>query len=109
MVKEKSRSWYGNYFEDAVYDCVAASVYMPVTIQEQKAFPQLDTLSPLEQFILQFLAVLYEPVSESFLSSCLGRADLPFPDSHRPEREDIQSALTHLRELDSNMNLQGKF
>lgn len=72
---------------------------MPVTRRKNKDFSLVCSLSPLEQFVLQFLAVIYEPVSVSFLSSCLGRADLPFPGNRRPGREELQAVIDRLREL----------
>jgi len=58
------------------------------------------SLPPFEQFLLQFISVIYEPVSINFLHNCLGKIDLPLPGGHRPGNDELQAIVKRLRELE---------
>jgi len=60
----------------------------------------VQNLPPFEQFLLQFISIIYEPVSISFLNNCLGRIDLPLLNNHRPRREELKVVIHRLRELE---------
>ena len=71
---------------------------MPDKENDQMALVQ--SLQPFEQVLLQFISIIYEPVSIKFLHTCLGRADFPFPDSHCPSRDELQAVIRRLQELE---------
>ncbi len=56
-------------------------------------------LLPIEEYLLQLISIIYEPVSINFLASCIVQADTPFPDGHRPGKDEINATLSRLREL----------
>lgn len=58
----------------------------------------VHTLPPFEQFLLQFISIVYEPVSTTFLGNCLARTDIPIPDAHRLSSDKLESAVKELRE-----------
>lgn len=60
----------------------------------------VQDLPPFEQLLLQFISIIYEPVSISFLNNCLGRTDLTLPNNHRPRSEELQAVIHRLRELE---------
>jgi SNF2 family DNA or RNA helicase len=56
-------------------------------------------LLPIEEYLLQLISIIYEPVSINFLASCIAKADTSFPDGHRPGTDEINATLSRLREL----------
>lgn len=57
------------------------------------------SLPPFEQFLLQLISIIYEPVSINFLNNCLGRMAAPLPGNHRPSGEELQAITARLCEL----------
>ncbi|NOQ46600.1 MAG: hypothetical protein GQ559_08010, partial [Desulfobulbaceae bacterium] len=72
---------------------------MPLTNQEIGSLEFLKNLSPFERFLLQFISIIYEPVSVTFLNRVLAKADLSFSDDHRPGKVEIQAAIVKLHTL----------
>ena len=68
--------------------------------KENTQMALVQDLPPFEQLLLQFISIIYEPVSISFLNNCLGRTDLPLPNNHRPRSEELQAVIHRLRELE---------
>ena len=68
--------------------------------KENTLITLVQNLPPFEQFLLQFISIIYEPVSISFLNNCLGRIDLPLLNNHRPRREELKVVIHRLRELE---------
>jgi len=58
----------------------------------------LSRLSPIEKYILQLISIIYEPVSISFLETCIKKAEFPLPDSERPGKSELRSLISGLRE-----------
>ncbi len=73
---------------------------MSVPDKENSQMALVQNLPPFEQFLLQFISIIYEPVSISFLNNCLGRIDLPLLNNHRPRREELKVVIHRLRELE---------
>ncbi len=67
---------------------------------EQDQLETISSLPPLEQFLLQLISVIYEPVSTSFLLKCLSKLNKELPNAHRPGRSELESIIKKLRELD---------
>ncbi len=57
----------------------------------------LDSLSFLEQLLLQLAAVIYEPVSKTFLIKCIARVEFDFPEKKRPKKDVVENAIKQLR------------
>ncbi|WP_417913501.1 DEAD/DEAH box helicase [Candidatus Electronema sp. JM] len=71
---------------------------MSLSNQNSSQMKLVRSLPSLEQFLLTFIAVLYEPVSPAFLASCLAGADL----SGLPPKisnDELEGAVNRLREL----------
>lgn len=67
-------------------------------VSDQENSQLVQALPPLEQFLLTFVAVIYEPVSTAFLGGCLAGAELP--NAPRPgSEEELETAVSRLREL----------
>ncbi len=73
---------------------------MSIPDKENDLMPLVRSLPPFEQLLLQFISVIYEPVSINFLYNCLGRIDIPMPDGHRPGSDELQAIVNRLRELE---------
>ena len=54
----------------------------------------IQTLPPFEQFLLRFIAVIYEPISTAILRTWLEGMALPFP---LPVEEEFQSIIEYLQ------------
>ena len=76
-------------------------VQQDMPTDETTTFDQniLSSLSPTDLFLLQFISIIYEPVSVTFLANCLGRVDMDFPGGRAPVKEEIQASVLRLREL----------
>ncbi|PIE57138.1 MAG: helicase [Desulfobulbus propionicus] len=48
--------------------------------------------------MLRFIAVIYEPVSISFVNICLAKGEFDFPQGRRPGREEVKTCMAELRE-----------
>jgi SNF2 family DNA or RNA helicase len=71
---------------------------MSVSDQENSQLATVLALPPLEQLLLTFVAVIYEPVSTAFIGGCLAGAALP--KASRPgSDEELETAVSRLREL----------
>ncbi|WP_417909283.1 DEAD/DEAH box helicase [Candidatus Electronema sp. PJ] len=57
----------------------------------------VHALPPLEQFLLTFISVIYEPVSAAFLAICLAGIDLP--GLQQVTGDELEGAVSRLREL----------
>ena len=68
------------------------------TVSETDPMALVQSLPPFEQFLLQFISVIYEPVAIPFLDKCMSRLELPFTDGHRPDSDELQAVLTGLHE-----------
>jgi SNF2 family DNA or RNA helicase/tetratricopeptide (TPR) repeat protein len=60
--------------------------------------PPVHTLPPFEQFLLQFISIIYEPVSTTFLGNCLAGTDILIPEVHRLTRKELILTISRLRE-----------
>lgn len=60
--------------------------------------PPVKTLPLFEQFLLQFISIIYEPVSTTFLGNCLAGTDIPVPELHRLTSNELKSTIKRLRE-----------
>jgi SNF2 family DNA or RNA helicase len=70
---------------------------MPLSDQNSSQMSLVGSLPPLEQFLLTFISVIYEPVSPAFLASCLTGADIP--GLRRLGSEELEGMVGRLREL----------
>ncbi|WPD23696.1 MAG: DEAD/DEAH box helicase [Candidatus Electrothrix scaldis] len=68
---------------------------MPNSTKEQ--LPPVQTLPLFEQFILQFISIVYEPVSTTFLGNCLAETDISIPEVHRLTSNELESTINGLR------------
>ncbi|MCI5162686.1 MAG: hypothetical protein D3917_11850, partial [Candidatus Electrothrix sp. AX5] len=75
---------------------VKKDMFVPDQINDQ--LPPVHTLPPFEQFILQFISIIYEPVSITFLGNCLAGTDIPIPEVHRLTSNELESTISQLRE-----------
>ncbi|WP_339136167.1 MAG: DEAD/DEAH box helicase [Candidatus Electrothrix sp. GW3-4] len=66
--------------------------------QTNDQLPPVHTLPPFEQFLLQFISIIYEPVSTTFLGNCLAGTDIPIPEVHRLTSNELDSTINQLRE-----------
>lgn len=71
---------------------------MFVPDQTNGQLPPVHTLPPFEQFLLQFISIIYEPVSVTFLGNCLVGTDIPIPEVHRLTSNELESTINQLRE-----------
>ncbi len=71
---------------------------MFVPDQTNNQQPPVHTLPLFEQFLLQFISIIYEPVSTTFLGNCLAGTDIPIPEVHRLTRKELESTISQLRE-----------
>ncbi|MFP7753565.1 DEAD/DEAH box helicase [Thermodesulfobacteriota bacterium B35] len=60
--------------------------------------PSITGLSAFEQFLLQFISIIYEPVSVTFLGKCLARMDMLPPDATTTGRTELAGVVSRLRE-----------
>ena len=60
----------------------------------------VQSLQPFEQVLLQFISIIYEPVSIKFLHTCLGRADFSFPNDHSPSGDELRAMIGRLHKLE---------
>ena len=72
---------------------------MSISDNENDLMPLVQSLPAFEQFLLQFVSIIYEPVSINFLYNCLGRID-SLPDGHRPGSDELQAIIKRLHELE---------
>ncbi|MCI5143277.1 MAG: hypothetical protein D3909_16435, partial [Candidatus Electrothrix sp. ATG1] len=70
---------------------------MSLPDQANDQLPPVHTLPPFEQFLLQFISIIYEPVSTTFLGNCLAGTDIPIPEVHRLTRHELESTMNQLR------------
>ncbi len=73
---------------------------MSIPDKENDLMPLVRSLPAFEQFLLQFISIIYEPVSINFLHNCLGRIDLLLPNGHRPGSDELQAVVNRLHELE---------
>jgi len=66
---------------------------------KQQSLDLYDTLPSFNQFILQLISIIYEPVSISFLFNCLARTDISFLDSKQPSQNELRRIIGTLRAL----------
>jgi len=71
---------------------------MPVADNKKQQLALVQGLSAFEQFLLQLISIIYEPVSVNFIQNCLGRVDLPLPGESRPSNSELQEMVSSLRE-----------
>ena len=70
---------------------------MSVPNPTKEQLPPVQTLPLFEQFILQFISIIYEPVSTTFLGNCLAGTDIPIPEVHRLTSNELESTISRLR------------
>ncbi len=71
---------------------------MPVADAKQ-LMALVQSLPPFEQFLLQLISIIYEPVSINFLQNCLGRTELELPgEQQRPTNQELQVIVDRLAE-----------
>ncbi|WYD80563.1 MAG: DEAD/DEAH box helicase [Candidatus Electrothrix gigas] len=68
---------------------------MPDQVNQQ--LPPVHTLPLFEQFLLQFISIIYEPVSITFLGNCLAETDFSIPEVHRLTSNELESTINQLR------------
>ncbi len=73
---------------------------MFVSDKENDQIALVRTLPPFEQFLLQFISIVYEPVSTTFLGNCLARTDISVPGSQRLSSDELEAVVKRLREQD---------
>ncbi len=61
---------------------------------------QVQELPPFERYLLQFISVIYEPVSMKFLGNCLSRMDLSRLGAQRPGKDELEAVLARLQDLE---------
>ncbi|WP_446010216.1 DEAD/DEAH box helicase [Candidatus Electrothrix sp.] len=71
---------------------------MSLPEQTNDQLPPIHTLPLFEQFLLQFISIIYEPVSTTFLGNCLAGTDLPIPDVHRLTSHELDSTIQQLQD-----------
>ncbi|MCI5224589.1 MAG: hypothetical protein D3924_18465, partial [Candidatus Electrothrix sp. AR4] len=66
--------------------------------QVNDQLPFVQALPPFEQFLLQFISIVYEPVSITFIGNCLARTEIPIPNAQRLSSDELESTIRQLRE-----------
>ncbi len=72
---------------------------MSVPDQIAESQPSIASLSAFEQFLLQFISIIYEPVSVTFLGKCLAKMDMLPPDTSTSGRTELAGVVARLREI----------
>ncbi len=71
---------------------------MPQSKQKNNQMTLVRSLPSLEQFLLTFISIVYEPVSTAFLSACLTGAELPGI-IQKVSGDGLDNAVSRLREI----------
>ncbi len=71
---------------------------MSLPEQANDQLPPIHTLPPFEQFLLQFISIIYEPVSITFLGNSLAGTDFPIPEVHRLTSHELEATINQLHE-----------
>ncbi|MCI5160286.1 MAG: hypothetical protein D3906_18055 [Candidatus Electrothrix sp. AUS1_2] len=75
--------------------CKKKDMSVPNPTKEQLS--PVRTLPLFEQFILQFISIIYEPVSITFLGNCLAGTEILIPEVHRLTSNELESTVNGLR------------
>ncbi len=67
--------------------------------KENDLLALVHSLPRFEQFLLQFISIIYEPVSKTFLTKCLAKTENYLPNNQRPGRDELQAIIKQLKEL----------
>ncbi|MDH4318849.1 MAG: ATP-dependent helicase, partial [Desulfobulbaceae bacterium] len=60
--------------------------------------PAIATLSDFERIFLQFISIVYEPVSNTFLADCFLKTNI-LDDGRRPGKDELYASITKFHEL----------
>ncbi|MCI5150868.1 MAG: ATP-dependent helicase, partial [Candidatus Electrothrix sp. MAN1_4] len=71
---------------------------MPVPDQANNPLPPIHTLPLFEQFLLQFISIIYEPVATTFIGNSLAETDFPLPEVHRLTSHELEATIERLRD-----------
>ena len=71
---------------------------MTVSAPHQIYRPAIATLSDFERIFLQFISIVYEPVSNTFLADCFLKTNI-LDDGRRPGKDELYASITKFHEL----------
>jgi SNF2 family DNA or RNA helicase len=71
---------------------------MPAVDNAKQQLALVQSLSPFEQFLLQLISIIYEPVSITFLQNCLGRTKLALPGGKKPTNQELREIIVSLQD-----------